>query len=692
MRHSKLRVIATAVTAVIIGHSALAWAHTGSAHVELRAWESSTSDERHAWGTVVDPDTLPDSVLKRCGPSSGSIILTALHALVSGQDANPMQPYKLELKFDGLPAKSTQTMTLCAALPNRDQVLFQTTFTGKSKGLAVVAEDQSLAGKKIDIGPAPNMVVQVDAACPLSSAQCGMAFLPTDQDAAPFQVEAKVSGAFIKEQKTDAYSVQWKGLSGASVREGGSIAAILVMKLDDGGLAVPASRKAFTESAVVYDWRRPTLRDVKRTIAEVMRVGINDTTIAPSNERCKLSDAYAGALQTADLASWGWSNEGLRSEFRPKRRTLVDVESALKAIGAAEAEKQGGAQAAATKCMVSASLETAVQSYLTALQYERLAGALSTLESVHMAGKPHEIGLSPVGTPIDITSTETFDDAMKRCTSEGPKLSWTVFATMGSDPFWAEPLTARVTCYMITHQSDGSVRGSGGAGLTSLIMDLVGRPAEQTNPCMLFNALRFAGVIDAKQMCTGDNEKVATTLWDAFKEPLGRQSWATNAGNASQMASLQSLFKRSEADGLIDIVGIFAMHRKWPLEQTVSLIGPTIIEAMTERFRLLGQSSYGDYGLVSLPAASPMEAKAASFRDQWKEISASLGLPNAAGSGEANTHAVARAFIRYQLDHSMTPASSASIQDKIGTMAEMASAMTNLAAAAIRAEVAALAP
>jgi hypothetical protein len=300
--------------------------------------------------------------------------------------------------------------------------------------------------------------------------------------------------------------------------------------------------------------------------------------------------------------------------------------------------------------------------------------------------------LSPTGSPIEISDPQTFDAAVQRCTSEGPKLSWTIFQTLGAGGFWADPLAARVTCYVRTHRDDGKERKSGQQGFVELVTDLLARPAKDTDPCMLFRGLRFAGVIAAKEDCTGANELVARTLWDAYKVPLREQSWAANAGNASQVESLRRLFERPEADGLIDIAGIFAIHRKWPLERTVGLVGPTIVEAMTERFRLLGRSSYGDYGLAPLPANSVVEAKAQHFRDQWKDVVAAIGLPSAPGSGEADTHAAARAFVRYQLRHSVKPEDSSLIQDTIGTMAQDAAAMTGLAAAAIQAEVAALAP
>ena len=121
-----------------------ALAATESPYVELRVWETSASDERHARATIVDPDTLPASVLGRCSTSGGSILLTALHALTSGPDANPTQPYKVELTFGDLAPSSTTNIILCAALPNRDQVLIQTPIAGTAKGAPLAADDHLL--------------------------------------------------------------------------------------------------------------------------------------------------------------------------------------------------------------------------------------------------------------------------------------------------------------------------------------------------------------------------------------------------------------------------------------------------------------------------------------------------------------------------------------------------------------------
>jgi hypothetical protein len=225
-------------------------------------------------------------------------------------------------------------------------------------------------------------------------------------------------------------------------------------------------------------------------------------------------------------------------------------------------------------------------------------------------------------------------------------------------------------------------------GALQLLMNFTARKAKDTPPCTLFRGLRFAGVIPASEQCDSDNAKIASTLWDAFKGPLGDRTWAANAGNPAQIKSLIALFERSEGDGLIDIATIFALHRKWPLQPTAGLTGPTIVEAMNERLALLGESSHGSFGLTSYKAGTRLDAKANEFTTKWKELVSTLGLPTAAGKGDANRHVAARSLIRYQLKFLDDPSSVKGVDDAIGAMNEAAASLLSLALQDVEAELA----
>lgn len=425
---------------------ATASAETRDPVAQLRVYEEAAvlgGQGRRATAVVMARSTLPSSVRDACPERAGDIFLSALHAVVSGPENKPRAPREVVFEFKDHDRMGDTKVTVCRAVPKRDAVFFQTGKVAPAEltPVALAANDYDfhrIGRHPVRLLGFRQFELSFERTCNPSEFKCGETFeQPSGYDAGVFSF------------RTPGPRVNEHGISGAPLAVGGEVIGLAIRKLDQWHhqslMVVPLSR-ASIENEMVHQWARPPIANPDPLIAETIRPGGGIKAdeggagdIPPST--CAWSDAFKEQFATFDDLSEAWSTEGLHNRFRPRRNTLAEVRDAqTRAKGAVGLEPRAGD----TSCPVEAA-RAALARYARALEAERLAGALMALESVRLAGKPHE-----VGQVVEHRIRSPYRD----CKLRGRTLSWTTFAF----GYTVEPIGARSTCYMALYDDAGNER------------------------------------------------------------------------------------------------------------------------------------------------------------------------------------------------------------------------------------------
>lgn len=610
-------------------------AQSVSPHLQLRVYPRTPRQvlTNTVSATVVNftPGAVPASIGARCPSDDGPYVLTALHAFSLGAAPGLLAqgPLRIQLTHaSGQLLVNGGSVRLCSALPDRDVALIQIV---ADDGLRV-PEFAALALRDGDINGAPGALqVQIggETQRPLDPRTC-----------APSEVACGGS-LFRNPPATSAIAFDLQrnhrsGMSGRAVLDArGQLIGVVVASdpVKVGGLlGIAISASALDGAAASAAWVLPELTEEGEDLAVAESTRLALASILQSlPDRCgpEWSNVVA-AVDELESGSISWSSEGLNETFRRIRVRLSEN-------GLAEERLLSAIPTSPCSVVDVARLRAALLTYLDALSLERAVGAYRTLWSLEPERPVHQRS-EPAHDRLTI-GVRTFATTQQLCRARGATLGWTSVTIQRAPPerpqqFLVEPTGARATCYLLAFGDDATPRSE--SDLAGAANALFVRPAAETPGRAIFGALQFAGVIAPMRTYEGADAAAMDTLWQLYRQQLGSHPWAELGGDVAQVWSLASLLSSPVADGLLQLLELFAIERHW---------SPELLDTMRERFALVGRG-------LPPPRGTPSATVAAAFHAlglAHSSLTSHLILRADGGTDEERVSRAARALIRYQI-------------------------------------------